>query len=101
MGGMKVKTGADGAGMTTTFSQCITNNKPFPQREQDKDCQETHTIDGNTVNFEATCKDSKSTGQMTYKDDAMEGVITSQQTADGTPTNVTIEVKGQYTGPCS
>ena len=101
MGGMNIQMNSNGAGMTTTVSQCISSQDPVPNTKRDEDCQETHTMDGNTVNFEVVCKDSKSTGQVTYKEDSMSGVIKSHQTADGQPTDVTIDIKGQYVGPCS
>ena len=101
MGGMKMQMGAGGMGMTTTVSQCITNDNPVPENESDEDCQTTHSIDGNTVNFESICSDSKSTGSVTYEEESMHGTIRSQGTADGNTESVTIEINGQYEGPCS
>ena len=98
MGGMNIHADGGGMGMTTTVTKCLTNQDPVPERDEDKDCQKTHSIDGDTVNFEVVCDDSKSTGQVTYKDDSMNGTINSQA-ADGT--GVTIEINGQYVGPCS
>ena len=101
MGGMNIQLGGNSAGMTTTITKCITNQDPVPGREGDEDCKKTHTIDGNTVNFEEICPDSKSTGRVTYEEDSMGGVINSHQTVDGKETDVTIDIKGRYTGPCS
>ena len=98
MGGMKMN--AEGADMTTTISQCVSNENPVPMATE-KGCQETHTLNGNTVQFEMTCPDSHSTGEVTYMGDSMKGTIKSHQTVDGKPTDATIEISGEYTGPCS
>jgi hypothetical protein len=101
MGGMNVQMGGKSAGVTTTVSQCISDQDPVPDMSSGEDCQETHTIAGNTVHFEEVCSDSKSTGQVTYGEETMSGVIKSQQMVDGKVSDVTIEISGQYVGPCS
>ena len=100
MGNMNVQMGAGSQGITTTITQCVSNDHPVPTMENDEDCEETHTIDGNTVKFEMACKSSKSTGEVTYNNDAMEGQIQSQQIENGKEVNATIELSGQYLGPC-
>ena len=92
--------GGNSAGMTTTTIQCVTNQNPVPEKDDQKNCQKTHTIDGNTVNFEVICDDSKSTGQVTYSENSMKGTIKSQQTTQG-GSDVTIDITGEYVGPCS
>ena len=101
MGGMNIQMKGNSSGITTTVSQCISNQNPVPDMSSGKDCQETHTIDGNTVNFEVVCSDGKSSGQVTYQEDSMNGVIKSHEMVEGKETDVTIEIKGQYEGPCS
>ena len=101
MGGMNIQANGNAMGMTTTVTKCITNENPVPETEDQKDCQKTHTLDGNTVKFEVVCTDGKSTGEITYNEDSMNGLIKSQQMVDGKDTNVTIEVTGQYVGPCT
>jgi hypothetical protein len=64
--------------------------------DADKDCQSTHSLKGSTVKFEVTCPDSHSTGEIIYKDEAMNGIITSQSDEG----DVTIEISGEYQGPC-
>ena len=93
MGGMGVHMNAEG--IRTTLTKCLTNDNPVPQ--QDDSCTSTHTIDGSTVKFETTCADSHSTGEITYQNESMNGTIMSQS-ADG---EATIEISGQYIGPCS
>ena len=100
MGGMGTKMGAQGGGMSMTRTQCITNDNPVPEAEDEEDCQQTHTMKGNTVNFEVTCDDSHSTGQVTYRNDSMKGSIKSTQTENGKETTSTIDISGQYVGPC-
>ena len=101
MGGMHMQMNSDSPGITTTITKCLSDQDPVPGTNEDEDCQETHSANGNTVNFEEVCSDSHSTGQVTYNGDSMSGTITSQQTADGQETNSTIEISGQYLGPCS
>ena len=101
MGGMKMGVGAQGMGMAMTSSQCITNDNPVPKRDEQNDCQETHSINGNTVQFDVVCPDSTSSGQVTYKNDSMKGTIKTAQTERGQATNVTIDISGQYEGPCA
>ena len=95
MGGMGMQMG-DG-GMTITTEQCLTNDDPGPSANKNKDCKSTHTIDGNTVTFEETCPDSHSTGEFTYQNESMTGLIQSE--GKGGP--ATIEVSGNYVGPCA
>ena len=98
MGGMKMN--AEGGGITTTSSQCMSNDNPIPMATE-KGCQETHTLNGNTVQFQMMCPDGHSTGEVTYMGDSMKGMIKAHQTVDGKETDSTIEISGQYTGPCS
>ena len=100
MGGMKIGAPGGGMGLSTTRTQCITNDNPVPQSNDQDDCRQTHALKGDTVNFEVVCANSHSTGQVTYKDDSMEGTIQSTQIEDGRPQNVTIDISGQYVGPC-
>lgn len=100
MGGMKFGAPGGGMGMSTTTTQCITNDNPVPESEDQEDCQKTHSMTGNTVHFEVVCDDSRSTGDVTYENESMHGTIQSTQTADGTEENVTIDISGQYVGPC-
>ena len=91
-------TGMNANGMTTTIAQCITNDNPVPETQEN--CRQTHTQSGNTVNFETVCADSTSTGQVTYDGNSMRGTVNSHATVAGRETNSTIEITGQYIGPC-
>ena len=95
IGGMGVSMNANAPGITTTITKCITNQNPVPETQEN--CQSTHSIQGHTVHFESVCSDGTSTGQVTYENDSMSGTINSQS-AQG---NATIEITGQYVGPCN
>ena len=101
MGGMKMGGGAQGTGMTVQSSQCMTNDHPVPTQDEQKDCQETHSITGNAVHFDVVCKDSTSSGDVTYHNDSMTGHITSTRREHGRETTSTIDLHGQYEGPCT
>ena len=101
MGGMKMGGGAQGAGMTVQSSQCMTNDNPVPKRDEQKDCQETHSINGTTVQFNVVCPDSTSNGHVTYTNDSMKGAITTTHTERGKATTATLDISGQYEGPCA
>ena len=92
MGGMGM--GMSAEGITTTIEKCITSADPVPQTEEG--CQQTHTINGNTVNFETVCEDGQSTGQVTYEGDSMSGSIMSHSSTG----DASIQITGQYIGPC-
>jgi hypothetical protein len=103
---MNVHIGAGaGGGISTTVTQCITNQNPVPKSKRTEDCQETHDRSGNTVNFHMTCNKQdmqmESTGHVTYSGDSMEGQIKSHQVAQGRNMDATIDITGQYLGPCS
>ncbi len=101
MGNMGMKMGgATPGGMTINKKQCMTNDHPVPQQKDQENCKETHTVNGNTVNFEITCKDSHSIGEVTYNDDSMKGNIKSTNTRGGRKEEVAIDLSGQYLGPC-
>ncbi len=102
MGGMGMKMGGPGGGMgmTMTSTQCITNDNPVPKNEEDEDCEDTHSFSGNTLNFESVCKNSRSTGQITYKNTSMKGTIESVKTVKGKEEKATINISGKYVGPC-
>ena len=92
-------------GITTTVTQCMTNQNPVPNRKAPENCQQTHKINGNTVTFHVACNSKAmhmdSTGHVTYSGDSMAGQIKSQQVAEGSDMDVTIDISGKYLGPCS
>jgi hypothetical protein len=104
MGGMGMKMRAAGGGtgmaMTMARNQCITNDNPVPESDDQEDCKQTYSMKGNTVNFEVICDDSYSTGQVTYKNDSMKGTIKSTSTKNGREETVILDMSGKYVGPC-
>ena len=101
MGKMNMQMGAGGTGMKTTVTQCITNDNPVPESNQEEGCTQTHEMKGNAIHFEVTCPDSRSTGDVKYMGDKMNGTIKSQSNAGGRPTDATIKIEGKYIGPCT
>ena len=100
MGGMNIHMNSGAPGITTTVTQCVSNDNPVPEMNSKEHCKETHSMAGNTVKFQVVCDESDSSGQVTYKDDSMEGMVKSTQMVDGKATNATIKISGKYLGPC-
>ena len=104
MGNMGVQMGGNAQGMTTTTTQCITNQNPVPNAKTSENCQETHEMNGNTINFHVTCNGSDtqmdSTGQVTYNGDSMEGQVKSHQVEHGQSMDASIQITGRYLGSC-
>lgn len=110
MPGMKkmgMSMGMDENGITTTVTQCITNDNPLPEMKEtksDKNCKQSHEVHGKTVKFHASCETkrmkSETEGTMTYSDNAMEGVVKSHQVQDGQAMDMKINVSGKYLGAC-
>jgi hypothetical protein len=102
--GLKMGAGPQG-GMTTTITHCLTGEDPVPDsKAANKNCQESHEIKGGTVTFQSVCKEKKgeitTTGEMTYKGDSMKGEMKSHAVSRGKTTDTTMEIAGQYQGPC-
>lgn len=105
---MGIQMSADGQEMTVTTEHCITKQNPVPQHLKDPNmanyCQQTHEIDGDTVNFHMTCDHNdfqmESSGSMTYTGDSMQGHIKSHQVKAGKTMDSTINITGQYEGSC-
>jgi hypothetical protein len=100
MGGMGMKMGGPAGGITTTTTQCITNDNPVPEASSEDNCTETHNIKGNTVNFDVHCDTSRSTGKVTYNNESMKGTIDASQTENGQERKMKIDINGKYMGPC-
>lgn len=103
MGGMGMQMGGQsggGMGMTITNTQCITNDNPVPKGEDEEGCEKTHNFRGNTLHFETVCKDSHSKGKITYKNTSMKGTIETTKTVKGKAEAATIDISGEYVGPC-
>lgn len=99
-GNMNMGAMMGGAGISSTIKQCLTNENPVPQANEE-DCQTTHTMNGNTLHFESVCPSGRSTGDVTYNNNSMTGTIKSTQTEKGQTHDVTIDISGEYVGPCN
>lgn len=88
--------------MTITNTACVTHQNPVPK--QHSGCQGTHQINGDTVTFNATCSSGSavinSSGTFTYQGDSMNGHIQTSQSGGGRTINSTVDITGQYAGPC-
>jgi hypothetical protein len=108
MGGGQMSMGAQGGGLKTTITQCITNTNPVPKMDKDKDasaCEQTHDTKGNTVTFHSVCKEKDGQvevdGKMTFTGETMQGQMKSHQVSKGGQvTDATIDLSGKYVGPC-
>jgi len=101
MGGLNIQMDVGREGMTTTFTQCLSEENPVPDLKETHGCEMTHTTEGNKTTFQAVCPTSTLAGEITYKKSTMNGVIATRQMIDGKETNATITMTGQYIGPCS
>jgi len=105
---MGFQVSSNGQDMTVMTTHCITNQNPVPQHLKDMNmenyCQQTHEINGGTVKFHLTCDHDdfqmESSGTMTYAGDSMTGSIKSHEVKAGKTLDSTINITGQYVGPC-
>ncbi len=103
-----IQINGNGQDMTISVTHCLTKQNPVPNytknQKMDNYCQQTHDIQGNTVNFHMTCNHDnfqmESTGTMTYSGDNMQGHIKNHQVEGGQPIDSTINITGQYVGAC-
>ena len=101
--GMKMGMGP-GGGLTTTVTQCITEQDPVPDTKSGKNYQQTHEMKGNTVTCHVVCKDrgveTDTTGKMTYTGNSVKGETRSVQKERGRSTEAVVTIDGKYLGPC-
>lgn len=99
-----------GSGMTVTQKQCLSHSDPVPRLESapsasrpagKEDCEETHTVTGNVVQFDVRCADSRSRGEVTYQDETMTGRVQfTRKNPMGRQEDTVIDIQGRYEGPC-
>jgi hypothetical protein len=104
-GGMGVSVETDAQGnMVTTVTQCLTDENPVPDAKMPKTCKQTHSVRGNTVTYQTSCKDrnfeAETKGKMTYKGDAMKGESRTHQVVQGKAMDTLVRIDGKYLGPC-
>lgn len=101
--GASVGTDADG-NMTMTMTQCLTEENPVPDSKMPKTCKQTHSVRGDTVTYQASCKDrnfeAETKGKMTYKGDTMKGESRTRQVVQGKTMDTLVKIDGKYLGPC-
>jgi hypothetical protein len=101
---MGMKMGVSSKGMTTTVEQCMSGKHPVPTIKETEHCEQTHEMQGNTVNFHVVCTERgekmESHGKITYSGDSMQGAMQARFMVDGRPMDATIDMTGRYMGPC-
>ena len=99
-GGATISTQWNAKGMTSTVTQCITNENVYPNAQTSSDCERTQQKDGNTYRFHVICNrggdQTEETSSFTYTGDTMNGVATIH----GKEVNTTTQFTGKYIGPC-
>ncbi len=90
-----------------TYSQCLTREDVVPRKaEKNKECTPVKTdLKGNTVSWVVECRDAgtvtRSTGTITYRKDAFDGVVTVENVPlkpGETPVKMTMS--GKRLGAC-
>jgi len=102
--GMEAHADWNAQGMTMTVTQCVTNKNAIPDTKMPPGCERTVQRNGNTFNYHVTCNkpdyQMEQTGEVTYSGDTMKGLIKSHQTVHDRSIDSTIQITGQYIGPC-
>jgi len=89
-------------GITSTVTQCVTNENAYLSypNDQTSDCKRTQQRDGNTFKFHSTCnqhgEQTDVTGYFTYMGDTMNGLVTIHSK----DLNSVTQYSGKYIGPC-
>ena len=84
-----------------TFTTCLKQTDYVPKNADQKDCtMKDVTVSGNTVTWEAVCKDSSGKGQITYAGDTYDGNMEMTMKEGGKDMNMKMTMKGKHIGPC-
>lgn len=91
------------AGMTPpqTFTACLKQTDYVPKNAEQKDCtMKDVNVSGNTVSWEAVCKDSSGKGTITYAGDTYDGAMDMTMKEGGKDMSMKMTMKGKHIGPC-
>lgn len=84
-----------------TFTTCLKQTDYVPKNADQKDCtMKDVNVSGNTVSWEAVCKDSSGKGTITYAGDTYDGSMEMTMKEDGKDMNMKMTMKGKHIGPC-
>ena len=84
-----------------TFTACLKQTDYVPKNADQKDCtMKNVNVSGNTVSWEAVCKDSSGKGTITYAGDTYDGMMEMTMKEGGKDTSMKMTMKGKHIGPC-
>lgn len=86
-----------------TITQCMSKKDIVPQQQnkQENGCEMVkQKINGSTVEWELSCKDSKSVGSITYKHDTFTGEVKAETSTPNGSMKMTSKMSGKYIGAC-
>jgi hypothetical protein len=85
-----------------TFTTCLSQKDYVPKDTEQQDCtMKDVKVEGNTVIWEVTCKDSSGKGKVTYAGSTFEGVMETMMKEDGKEMLAKMTMKGRHIGPCT
>jgi len=89
----------------TKIRRCITKEDLVPKGEKDSNCTyKDQKISGNTVRWQAVCKDKDGTtdmkGEITYSGNSYNGKMNMTMTHKGRAEQMSMKMAGKYLGPC-
>jgi hypothetical protein len=84
-----------------TFTTCLKQTDYVPKNADQKDCtMKDVNVSGNTVSWEAICKDTSGKGTITYAGDTYDGAMEMTMKEGGKDMNMKMTMKGKHIGPC-
>ena len=84
-----------------TFTTCLKQTDYVPKNADQKDCtMKDVNVSGNTVSWEAVCKDSSGKGTITYAGDTYDGTMEMTMKEGGKDMHMKMTMKGKHIGPC-
>ena len=98
---MEMKGMPEGMMKPQTFTTCLKQTDYVPKNADQKDCtMKDVNVSGNTVSWEAVCKDSSGKGTITYAGDTYDGHMEMTMKEGGKDMNMKMTMKGKHIGPC-
>jgi hypothetical protein len=95
-------------GMTSTFQNCVTEDKPVPHNDKGGEHCTTTKMErhGATINYAMHCTDKSGgaldgEGSATYNGETMTSNMKMKGTSHGHPVDMTQTTTGRYLGPCT
>ncbi|MGD9212669.1 MAG: DUF3617 family protein [Desulfobacteraceae bacterium] len=98
--------GMPGMAAPHTITQCLSESDPVPSATVDaKGCEiQNMQTKGDTISYDVVCKqqgmETKSTGEMTYNGDIIEGINKTTMGPSAGGMTITTKIKGKRIGEC-